>query len=171
LNHPADYLRVGKVSSVKSKITSFHIKGYNTDEICEELSIRKNTYLKSLSQGRLSLPSLSSEMVSTPVSTKSSRSVLDHTTGMGKSCTNELSRVLASCCGIPAQPVFGNHVDVSHGGLLLTLPSMLACGLLRHISRFECVSGYYTATQVFISLAFLMLLRVTKFRFPDPDPV
>jgi hypothetical protein len=31
---------------------------------------------------------------------------------------------------------------------------------LRHIHRFADVSGYYTAEQVFISLAFLMLLRV-----------
>jgi hypothetical protein len=86
---------------------------------------------------------------------------------MGKSCTNELSRVLASCSGIPVEPAFGNHIDLSYGGLLLTIPSPVACGLLRHISRFECVSGYYTATQVFISLAFLMLLRVTKLEQTD----
>jgi len=156
---------------VRSKITTLHIGGYSTDEICKELSIRKNTYLKALSQGRISLPSVPAGEAGTPVSTKSSRSVLDNTTGMGKSCTNELSRVLASCAGIPAQPVFGNHVDLGHGGLLLTLPSLLACGLLRHISRFESVSGYYTATQVFISLAFLMLLRVTKLEQTDTVPV
>jgi hypothetical protein len=92
---------------------------------------------------------------------------LDNATGMGKSCTNELSRVLASCSGIPAEPAFGNHIDLSYGGLLLAVPSLIACGLLRHISRFECVSGYYTATQVFISLAFLMLLRVTKLEQMD----
>jgi len=127
--------------------------------------------LKALSQERISLPSLPSEPVNTSVSTKSSRSLLDNTTGMGKSCTNELSRVLASCSGISSQSIFGNHVDVSHGGLLLALPSLLSCGLLRHISRFESVSGYYTATQVFISLAFLMLLRVTKLEQTDTVPV
>ena len=89
---------------------------------------------------------------------------------MGKSCTNELSRVLASCAGIAAQPVFGNHFDLSYGGLLLTLPSLLSCGLLRHISRFEHVSGYYTASQVFISLAFLMLLRVNRLEQTDTVP-
>ena len=122
-------------------------------------------------QERLFLPALPSGDVSHMViSTKSSRSALDNTTGMGKSCTNELARVLASCSGLPAQSTFGNHVDVSYGGLLLTLPSLLACGLLRHISRFESVSGYYTATQVFISLAFLMLLRVTKLEQMDTVP-
>jgi hypothetical protein len=90
---------------------------------------------------------------------------------MGKSCTNELSRVLASCAGIPAQSTFGNHFDLSYGGLLLTLPSLLACGLLRHISRFEDVEGYYTSTQVFISLAFLMLLRINKLEQTDTVPV
>ena len=64
----------------------------------------------------------------------------------------------------------GNHFDLSYGGLLLTLPSLLSCGLLRHVSRFEHVSGYYTASQVFISLAFLMLLRVNKLEQTDTVP-
>ena len=130
------------------------------DEICEELSILKNTFSKALSQNRISLPPLPVEPVNTVVSTKSSRSVMDNTSGMGKSCTNEFDRVLACIKGLPAQPVFGTHLDLSHGGLLLSLPVLIACGLLRHISRFEVVKGYYTATQVFLSLAFLMLLRV-----------
>ena len=157
---------------LKSKITSLHLRGYSTDEICEELSILKNTFLKALSQNRLSLPSLPADFVNpTSVSTKSNRSVLDNTSGMGKSCTDELSRVLASCAGIPAVSTFGNHFDLSYGGLLLTLPSLLASGLLRHISRFESVRGYYTATHVFISLAFLMLLRVNKLEQTDRIPV
>ena len=138
------------------------MSGHGADEICEALSIRKNTFRKALSRDRLSLPSLPAESIHPVVSTKSSRSVSDNTSGMGKSCTNELSRVLASCSGIPAQSTFGNHFDLSYGGLLLTLPSLSACGLLRHVERFESVGGYYTATRVFLSLAFLMLLRVNK---------
>jgi len=140
------------------------------DEICEELSILKNTFLKALSQNRLSLPSLPVELGNTLVSTKSSRSVLDNTSGMGKSCTNELSRILASRLGICAQSSFCSHFDLSYGGLFLTLPSLLSCGLLRHIYRFDCVSGYYTATQVFLSLAFLMLLRVNRLERTDTVP-
>jgi hypothetical protein len=41
---------------------------------------------------------------------------------------------------------------------------------LRHTGRFEDVSGYYTATHVFLSLAFLMLLRVTKLEQTDTIP-
>ena len=86
---------------------------------------------------------------------------------MGKSCTNAVERVLASCSGTSASSIFGNHFDLSYGGLLLTLPSLLSCGLLRHVERFESVGGYYTATQVFLSLAFLMLLRVNKLEQTD----
>jgi hypothetical protein len=81
---------------------------------------------------------------------------------MGKSCSNEIDRVLASRYGICSQPVFGNHLDLGYGGLLLALPSLLSCGLLRHVERFSPVSGYYTAEQVFTSLSFLVLLRVKK---------
>jgi len=123
--------------------------------------------MKAVSQHRLSLVSLPSGFIQTEISTKSSRSVLDNTTGMGKSCTKELERVLASCSGISSQSTFGKHFDLSYGGLLITLPSLLACGLLRHINRFEEVGGYYTATQVFLSLAFLMLLRVNKLEQAD----
>jgi hypothetical protein len=79
---------------------------------------------------------------------------------MGKSCRDEAGRLQASRMGKSSTPVFGNHLDLCHGGILLTLPSLLACGLLKHIDRFSDVSGYYTAEQVFISLAFLLLLRI-----------
>ncbi len=81
---------------------------------------------------------------------------------MGKSCSNELERVLASKIGSCATTLFSNHLDLSHGGLLLAVPALLACGLLRYISRFERVTGYYTATHVFVSLIFLILLRINK---------
>jgi hypothetical protein len=153
------------------KITSLHLSGHSPDEICEELSIKKNTFQKALSQDRLSLPPLPAEPVNAPGSTKSFRSILDNESGMGKSCTDAVSRVLASCAGIPAQSTFGSHLDLGHGGLLLTIPSLIACGLLRHIDRFESISGYYTATHVFISLSFLMLLRVNKLEQTDTVPV
>jgi len=147
------------------------LSGHSTDKICEELHILKNTFLKAVNQKRLTLPLLPAQSVLRAESTKSSRSVFDNTSGMGKCCTNELERVLASCSGMPAQSVFGNHFDLSYGGLLLTLPSLLACGLLHHVERFESVGGYYTAAQVFLSLAFLMLLRVNKLERTDTVPV
>jgi hypothetical protein len=73
-----------------------------------------------------------------------------------------LERVLAGKIGSSATTAFGNHLDLSHGGLLLAVPALLSCGLLRYISRFEKITGYYTATHVFISLVFLVLLRITR---------
>jgi hypothetical protein len=143
------------------------LEGYSEGEICEELKILKNTFQKALSQNRIHIPSTPSGTVA---STKSSRSAADNETGMGKSCSNELERVLAAKFGMSAQSVFGSHMDLSHGGLLLTVPSLLACGLLRHISRFESVGGYYSATQVFLCLSFLALLRVNRLEQADTVP-
>ena len=120
-----------------------------------------------MSQKRLFLPAISSSSPNRQLSTKSSRAVLDDTFGMGKSCSNEYERVLASQSGLSATTLFGNHIDLSHGGLLPALPALLACGLLRYVSRFESVTGYYTATHVFISLGFLMLLRVNRLEQTD----
>ena len=120
-----------------------------------------------MSQKRLILPALRLPSHNRELSTKSSRAVQDNNSGMGKSCSNELERVLASKTGLSATTEFGNHVDLSHGGLLMVLPSLLACGLLRYVSRFAGVTGYYTATHVFISLVFLMLLRKTKLEQSD----
>ena len=74
---------------------------------------------------------------------------------------------MASKTGLSATTEFGNHVDLSHGGLLMVLPSLLACRLLRYVSRFAGVTGYYTTTHVFISLVFLMLLCKTKLEQSD----
>ena len=104
------------------------------------------------------LPTIISQ--ETGISTKSARNKEDDESEAGKSCTNVHGRILASRFGETALPSFGNHLDLNHGGILLTLPSLLTSGLLDHIDRFSDVKGYYSAEQVFISLAFLVLLRV-----------
>jgi hypothetical protein len=93
-------------------------------------------------------------------SSKSERNLDDDHCSMGKSCRDEAGRLQAARMGKSSTPAFGNHMDLRHGGILLTLPSLLACGQQKHIHRFLDVSGYYTTEQVFISLAFLLLLRV-----------
>ena len=121
-------------------------------------------------QKRLVLPVLPSGSPSRDLSTKSSRTVIDDACGMGKSCTQVLDRVLASKIGSSAISTFGNHIDLSHGGLLLAIPALSSCGLLRYISRFESITGYYTATHVFLSLAFLVLLRINRLEQSDSVP-
>ena len=155
---------------VTEKITKLHCQGYSLDEICDDVGIKKNTLTKAISQKRVVLTALEDDIVDQPPTTKSIRSVSDNMFGMGKSCSNELSRVLSSRGGGSAATSFGNHVDLNYGGLLLAIPSLLSCGLLRHISLFESVSGYYSATHVFICLSFLSLLRINKLEQAEGVP-
>jgi hypothetical protein len=149
------------------KITLLHLAGSSKDEICKRLQIKKNSFDKAMFQKRLVLPVLPSFSPKNDLSTKSSRTALDDTFSMGKSCSNVLERVLASKTGSSASTTFANHIDLSHGGLLLAIPALLACGLLRYVSRFESITGYYTATHVFISLVFLVLLRINRLEQSD----
>jgi len=94
------------------------------------------------------------------VVTKSHRNFQDSQTGMGKACTNELDRVLASKTGINCPIKFSDQTDLSKAGVLLSLPALLSNGLLQGSDNFKDKTGYYSVESVFISLAFLSLLRI-----------
>jgi hypothetical protein len=94
------------------------------------------------------------------VVTKSDRNIQDSQTGMGKSCTNALERVLASKTGINCPINFSAQTDLSKAGVLLSLPALLCNGLLQGADSFKDKTGYYSVESVFISLAFLLLLRI-----------
>ena len=79
---------------------------------------------------------------------------------MGKACTQEVARMLASVTGEAATISFSEQVDVSGAGVLLSLPALIANGLLRHSGKFKPDGGYYSVESIFICLAFLSLLRV-----------
>ena len=82
---------------------------------------------------------------------------------MGVATTNVLDRVMASV-GLRAGGVavrFEPCADVSRGGVLLALPALLACGLLRHSARyFHLPEGYYTLANIFLLLGLMTLNRV-----------
>jgi hypothetical protein len=143
-----------------SEIRDLHLQGKSPQDICLLTGIKPNTYSKALSEHRLVLPPQPGTI--TGLSTKSNRNIQDDESVLGKSCTNVLGRVLAIREGRTALPNFGNHPDLHHGGILLSLPSLIASGLLNHTDRFSDVKGYYSVEQVFISLSFLVLLRVRK---------
>ena len=79
---------------------------------------------------------------------------------MGKACCNVVER--ASLGGISCPVAFEDSVDLQYGGLLVTLPALIACGLLNGVSRFDLSKVYYTTTQIFLSLAFMVMLRVKQ---------
>jgi hypothetical protein len=57
---------------------------------------------------------------------------------------------------------FQNQTDLQYAGVLVTLPALIACGILHGISRFNLPKIYYTTTQIFLSLAFMVMLRVKR---------
>lgn len=92
-------------------------------------------------------------------STKTERSVIDDWSGMGKACTHTIERVLAATSGATAPVSFSEQVDVNYAGILFSLPALLTNGLLKHSREFKPDDGYYSVESIFISLAFLALLR------------
>ena len=81
---------------------------------------------------------------------------------MGVATTDSELRVLAAVAKINEAPSeFLPCDDVSFGGVLLALPALLSCGLLRHCSRFFSLpSGYYGVGHLFTILAFMALCRI-----------
>ena len=57
---------------------------------------------------------------------------------------------------------FENQVDLQYAGVLVTLPALIACGILKGISRFDLQKVYYSTTQIFLSIAFMVMLRVKQ---------
>ena len=82
---------------------------------------------------------------------------------MGVATTNVLDRVMASVGLLPGGVAvrFERCEDVSQGGVLLALPALLACGLLRHSAKyFHLPEGYYTLGNIFLLLGLMILNRV-----------
>jgi hypothetical protein len=81
---------------------------------------------------------------------------------MGMAATNTLGRVAASLGLLNRVPIhFESARDVSHGGVLLAMPALLASGLLRYTDQhFRLPPGYYDRPSLFLLLAFMALCRV-----------
>ncbi len=81
---------------------------------------------------------------------------------MGMGCTRVMERVAASVGLLDVAPTrFEASYDVSNGGVLCSLPALLANGLLRHTAQyFRLPKGFYGLIHVFLLLAFMALARV-----------
>ena len=76
--------------------------------------------------------------------------------------TNILDRVAASVGLLMQVDIrFETAIDVKNGGVLLAVPALLACGLLRHARKyFELPKGYYGLESLLLLLAFMALARL-----------
>lgn len=76
--------------------------------------------------------------------------------------TNTLGRVSASLGRLAAvEPCFTSNLDIPNGGVLVSLPALLANGLLRHTDKyFQLPRGYYSLPQIFVILGFMALARL-----------
>lgn len=81
---------------------------------------------------------------------------------MGMGAVNVGERLLASLGKAgPVAPGFAAAADVPDAGVLLAVPALLACGLLRDAQKFFALPrGYYGLESIFLLLALLALARV-----------
>lgn len=140
-------------------------------EIADELAIKYDTLQKAVKQNRIKLIAPAPEAVNSHVQTKSDRTVIDDNTGMGKACSNDMERILASVAeGAPATIKFNEQTDLSCAGVLLSLPALLSNGLLTHSQDFKLEKVYYSEEMIFLCLAFLSLLRVKNINQANTIP-
>ncbi|MDT8442590.1 MAG: hypothetical protein RQ723_13195, partial [Desulfuromonadales bacterium] len=150
-------------------------RGIETQEAAERLGLKPNTVKKAVLAGRLhrrprvegtadASAAAGVDQAANSVRCKSDRSVIDNAAEMGVGATQTMERVWASlglgqAGGI--EPRFVPACDVTNAGVLLSVPALLATGLLRHTQQhFTLPKGYYGLPSLFLLLAFLALARV-----------
>jgi hypothetical protein len=143
----------------KAEIQQLYSTGHTKEEICKITGIKPETLKKSIQLGKVILSRYETGEKEEAL-TKSTRSVLDDNQLMGKACINVLDRVLSSKTGVPSPVEFKGQIDLHQAGVLLSLPALLANGLLKYEDDFYPDTGYYSLSSVFISLAYLALLRI-----------
>jgi hypothetical protein len=76
--------------------------------------------------------------------------------------TNTALRLAASIGALQgAAPEFLPAIDLPFGGVLLALPALLSCGLLKEVSQFfRLPKGYYGLESIFLLLALMALARI-----------
>ena len=61
----------------------------------------------------------------------------------------------------PPEILFKSSLDILNGGVLFSIPALIATGLLRHTEKlFSIPNGYYDLTSIFLVLSFMALCRI-----------
>ncbi len=162
---------------VVKKAQGLLVKGQRPPEVAKKLGLKANTLRKAIQGGRLHIEQEGkgdrNDKEAGQAPSKSQRNVVDAQSALGMGCSRELERIQAACGGLQgAAPVFAPNKDITSGGVLLALPSLLINGLLRYSEQyFSLPKGYYALQSLFVTLAFAALLRiksVERLRYRDP---
>ena len=161
---------------VRARVQDRLDQGQSLSQIAAELVLNYDVLRKAVADGRLKRavkkdagPAAEQSQGLSPAeapaapTNKSQRSAQDAVAPMGVATTNVLDRVLASVGLLPGGVAvrFERGEDVSQAGVLLALPALLACGLLRHSAKyFHLPAGYYTLGNIFLLLGLMILNRV-----------
>src|ERR1700758_706262 len=152
------------VDSVVAQIEQLLAGGASEAEVAKKLELKLNTLQKAIRAGRIRRPAKKKSPLDRLLvaSSKSERAEADCAAPMGRGATATIERLAASLGGLDeAAPRFDPALDVSKGGVLLALPALLACGLLRHSGKyFRLPAGFYGLKTIFLLLAFMALARV-----------
>jgi prepilin-type processing-associated H-X9-DG protein len=135
-------------------------EGKSKTDVANALEIKRDTLQKAIAKGRLHMPA---PQVNTDLTTSGERNTADVASPIGMGATNIIERAMARV-GMLISSVeisFAPCADVTNGGVLCALPSLLVTGLLRHAERFFTLpQGYYGLKSIFMLLAFSAMLRV-----------
>jgi len=130
--------------------------------VAQHIDVKYDTLSKAISQGRVADFTSSSDAESSSGTDRSQRSAEDAECEMGMACRRTVERTLSAVGGgASATTRFVASRGLAHGGVLFALPSLISCGLLRHLDEyFGDLSGYYTKFNVILLLAFMALCRI-----------
>ncbi len=139
-------------------------QGTPRKETAQQLGIKSDTLRKAISDGRLHEP-----IILKPVSVEhgTSKSERDRTDSevadvLGTACTRIPERVCAAfgkINGVNEQ--FTSCLDVPKGGVICSLPALLANGILEGAEvMLGAVKGYYTMFHILLLLAYMALCRI-----------
>lgn len=139
-------------------------QGRKRTDTAHEVGVKNDTLRKAISDGRLHEPSLLLPSFQENASSKSERDRIDGEVAgiLGTACTRIAERVCAAfgqIDGVNAH--FEPCLDIPKGGVLCSLPALLANGLLEGSEAIlGKVKGYYTMFHVLLLLAYMALCRI-----------
>ena len=144
-------------------------EGLSIAEVGRRADVGASALSKALGDGRLTRPIVPDAVVGSLdacATNKSTRSKTDASfaEGMGTACQRADERIFAAIGLIQsAKTRFEPALDVTYGGLLVGLPSLILNGLFRGLNKyFTLPDGFYTIQHVLLLLGFMALARIRR---------